>query len=68
MSRIIARSTEPSLLTQADTTKAINAYARKHNYFATTVRTDTMLRRAAVEAYKARHPERMVKFAVYNVR
>lgn len=68
MARIIARSTTPSLLTQADTTKAINAYARKHNHFATTVRNDTMLRRAAVEAFRAAHPERLVTFAVYNNR
>lgn len=66
MSRIIARSTEPSLLTQADITKAIAAYARKHNYYASTVRADSMLKRAAIEAFKAKHPERLVTFAVYG--
>jgi hypothetical protein len=68
MARIIARSTTPSLLTQADTTKAINAFARKQNYYASTVRTCSDLKRQALEAFKAKHPERLVTFAVYNVR
>ncbi len=66
MSRVIARSTEPSLLTQADTTKAIAAYARKNNHYASTVRRDSMLKRAAIEAFKAAHPERLVTFAGYG--
>jgi hypothetical protein len=66
MARVIARSSAPSLLTQKDTTRAIQAYARRHGMFARTVRSVSSLRSAAVEEFKAAHPEKLVTFAIYN--
>ncbi len=42
-------------LTKSELTKAIQTYAHKHNHYARTVRTMTVLFNAAIKEYKSCH-------------